>query len=178
MLKTRKHLLHSGLAATRASRVTARTRPLRNRRLVVVDIENLVGGAVTCARQARTACELFDFTRVSEPGDHVVIGASHFSILHSGLGWPNTRLVVGSGVDGADRALLEVLTEERVESRFDEVVIASGDGIFAEIATDLAEAGVRVTVVAPPGSCANRLRMAAHDTVHLGTWTSMSGEAA
>lgn len=178
MLKTQKHLMHRSLAATHASRVAARKRPFRDRRLVVVDIENLVGGAVTCARQARTARELFALTHVSEPGDHVVVGASHFSLLPSGLGWPNTRLVVGSGVDGADLALVEVLTEERVESRFDEVVIASGDGIFGEAAAALAAAGVRVIVVARHNSCANRLRMAAHETVHLGTWTSMFGEAA
>ena len=70
--------------------------------------------------------------------------------------------MVRSGVDGADRALLSVVENEGIAVRFEGVVIASGDGIFAEAAALFAGCGLSVTVVsreralyaAPPfGGC-------------------------
>lgn len=97
--------------------------------------------------------------------EQVVIGTSHVGVVAAGLGWRGPRLVARSGENGADLALLEVLTEERVEERFDEVVLVSGDGIFTEAVAALAAVGVEVTVVAHPGRCSKRLRLAARHTV-------------
>lgn len=87
--------------------------------------------------------------------------------MTAGLGWKGSRLVARSGENGADLALLEVLARERVEERFDEVVLVSGDGIFTDVVAALSAAGVHVTVVARREACSNRLRMAAARTLYI-----------
>jgi hypothetical protein len=99
--------------------------------------------------------------------EQVVIGTSHVGLLAIGAGWIRSRIVVRSGVNGADLALLDVLRHEHVEERFDELVLASGDGIFTDAVASLAAKGVAVTVVARPDSCSKRLRVAAGRTVLL-----------
>ena len=84
---------------------------------------------------------------------------------------------MGRGINGADHALIEVLSEERMPQRFNAVVIASGDGIFASVAADLAAAGLEVTVVAREGHLSARLRLAAQRVVLLLDAPSL-GEAA
>ena len=136
-------------------------RALRGRRLVVVDIENVVGGAVLTTAQAVGAHLSIKEVAALTGSELVVIGTSHIGLVPTGLGWRGPRLVVRSGENGADLALLAVLTEERVEERFDEVLLVSGDGIFTEAVAALGAAGVDVTVVAHPGRCSRRLRFAA-----------------
>ncbi|WP_409366232.1 NYN domain-containing protein [Mycolicibacterium septicum] len=102
-----------------------------------------------------------------KPRDQIVIGTSHVGLLATGVGWPGPRIVVRSGEDGADLALLEVLLDERVNERFEEVVVVSGDAIFADAVARLGELGVTVTVVARREACARRLRFAAARTVYL-----------
>lgn len=139
--------------------------PHPTRRLIVVDLENVVGGALLNARAADWATTLVLDAVAPVPGDLVVIGVAHNGLMCAGCAWPNLRYVLGSGESGADLALLEVL-DENVPARFSEVVIVSGDGIFAEKAADLGAAGVRVTVVSRPSRLARRLRMVVQDT-HL-----------
>jgi hypothetical protein len=136
-------------------------RSLRGRRLVVVDIENVVGGAVMTTEQAVGAHLAVKHVAELSGTEQVVLGTSHFGAVPTGLGWPGPRLVVRSGQDGADLALLGVLIEERIAERFDEVVLVSGDGIFTEAVAALGAAGVEVTVVAHTSRCSKRLRMAA-----------------
>lgn len=136
-------------------------RLLRGRRLVVVDIENMVGGAVLSQAQADAAWRGIEQVILLRGDDHIVIGASHLSALAAGLSRPSARLLVRSGLNGADSVLLEVLDEENVENRFDEVVVISGDGIFADTIARLGGLGVPVTIVARLGHVARRLRMAA-----------------
>ena len=148
-----------------AAALPQKKRSLRGRRLVVVDIENVVGGAVLTVEQAVGAHLSIEELAALNGSEHVVIGTSHVGVVSTGLGWRGPRLVVRSGENGADLALLEVLTEERVEERFDEVVLVSGDGIFAEAVAALGAAGLDVTVVAPAGHCSKRLRLAAQRSI-------------
>jgi len=142
---------------------------LRGRRLVVVDIENMVGGAVMTVEQASEACLSLRRAAGLKGDEQVIIGTSHNGAMSAWLGWqgPRPRLVVRSGQDGADLELLEVLTHERIAERFDEVILASGDGIFTAAVAALAAAGVAVTVIARPGKCSKRLSMAATRTFLL-----------
>ena len=141
-------------------------RRTRTRRLVLVDIENMVGGAVHDSESVVWAKQQFDSLVDLRPGDHVVVGTSHIGLLETGCNWPHARYVVGSGPDGADLALLEVL-EENVAARYGEVVIVSGDGIFTQKVADLTSRGLRVTVIAHPDGLAARLRLAAQHTTYL-----------
>lgn len=134
---------------------------------MVVDIENVVGGAVMRPEQAAWAHYTIQAAVSLSEREQVVIGTSHVGVLATGIGWRGPRIVVRSGVDGADLALLDVLTEERIEERFDDLVLASGDGIFADVVASLGASGVNVTVVARSDRCSNRLRLAARDVVCL-----------
>lgn len=144
-------------------------RAMRGRCLVVVDIQNMVGGAVMDATEAAQVRQCLQKAVGLRGDEQVIIGVSHFDVLEAGLGWPGAGLRVRSGKDGADLALLEVLTEERIAERFDEVVLASGDGIFTDAVAALGAAGVTVTVVAHREGCSKRLRMAASRTIFLKT---------
>ena len=97
---------------------------------------------------------------------HVVIGTSHIGCLDTALAWPNKQYVVNSGPDGADLALLGEIDALRID-RYDEIVLVSGDGIFADAIASLARQGARVTVVAHYGHCSSRLRLAAARTIYL-----------
>jgi hypothetical protein len=131
------------------------------RRLVLVDVENFLGRRyVTRASSAWTARKLREVLELG-PADQVVVGTSHEeNVVPAGMGWQDARHVFDVGADGAERALIAVLTEG-VEDRFTEVVVVSGDHIFAESLAELAAAGVATTVVAQSAGLSKRLRIAA-----------------
>lgn len=135
-----------------------------SRRMIVVDIENVNGGAVLSVDQASWARKLIEGSIAPQHDDQVVVGSARIDCLNSGLAWPEARLVVRDGADGADLALLEVL-DENLATRFSEVVIVSGDHIFAESIFKLKAAGIRVTVVGHRGRLATALRFAADETI-------------
>lgn len=143
-----------------------RQRALRGRRLVVVDIENLVGGAVLASAQAAWARRAIHEAIHLSGKEQVVIGTSHIGMMAVGLGWSGTRIVMRSGANGADKALIQVLGE-RIAARFDELVLASGDGIFSRPIAQLSSDGVQVTVLARDGHCSLRLQESAQRTVYL-----------
>jgi hypothetical protein len=150
-----------------ATWVLARTEgKYEGRRLFVVDIENIVGGACLLAENVSRAKHSLLEAVEPLPGDHIVVGVSHIGLIHVGCSWPDLRYVVQSGPDGADLKLLEVLNEN-IPSRFGEVVLASGDGIFAEAVSALGAHGVTVTVVAGREKLSRRLELAAARVVFL-----------
>jgi hypothetical protein len=87
----------------------------------------------------------------------------------TGTGWLGPRRVLDprSGPDGADHALLDVLSGENIVDRFPHVVLVSGDGIFSEPIAEIGREGVRTTIVARRRSLSRRLRMAAHEVLYL-----------
>lgn len=137
---------------------TQHSRHLTGRTAVLVDIENIIGSTnfdacdVTMAR-ARIH-EMVDC-----PDDaHVIVATTVGHLLcPAHAGWPGARLVWRRGKDGADLALADVALNENLIARFDRVVLASGDGIFAVVATWLQQHGVAVTVVSRPESLSRAL---------------------
>jgi len=156
--------------------MSKRSRCVPGRRLIAVDIENVIGGTVRPA-QARQARSEITTVLGSRDTDQLVIGVSPCNLLSCWTVWPGPRYVVRSGKDGADLALLEVLTDENIEARFDEVVLISGDGIFTDAAADLGSHGVRVTVLANPGRLSTDLWLAATDVRPLRAWHRPSRNA-
>ena len=93
--------------------------------------------------------------------DQVVIACGRFSVDVVGFEWRGPRrLVFRAGMNGADLELLEILETEGVGDRFAEIVLVSGDGIFAEVVSRLG-LHADVTVASRAESCSRRLRMAA-----------------
>lgn len=139
---------------------SSRHRAARQRRLILIDIENVGGGPLLDRRVvARASREIVQAVK-PRPGDQVILGVSHAGLLEAAHHWPSIRYVVRSGRNGADLALLEVL-DENVSSRFKEVVLVSGDGIFATVIAELALHGTTSTVVAHAKSLSHQLKLAA-----------------
>jgi hypothetical protein len=120
-----------------------------NRELHLIDIENELGtDAIRAGDIARFRTFYIEANNVPAHAHIVVATSSSQSLLEAAIGWPGARTVWLPGQDGADRALLEVAFEENVEKRYDKIVIASGDHIFAEAAETLQNLGVKVKVFA------------------------------
>lgn len=148
------------------------------RRIVLIDIENIVGGGVSLPGQVHGAQAAIAEAIGQRDHDHVVVACGRFSVNVVGFEWAGPRrLVFRGGNNGADLELLDILETERVGDRFDEVVVVSGDGIFADVVSFLG-LGTDVTVVSRPESCSRRLRMAAKYVLDLDYDPSVITEAA
>jgi hypothetical protein len=156
------------------------------RRMMCVDIENVVGGAPRHSSQVEWAQGALVGAIDALPNEHVVIGVSHAGLLAVGTTWRGPRRILPprSGPNGADFAILQVLAEENVADRYSELVLASGDGIFSETVAALAAVGLPVTVIAHRGRLSHRLRLAAATVIYLpyppddGPAASAAGEVA
>ena len=132
--------------------------PVSSRCFAIVDLENLCGGADRVGRMQSQIRTIF------EQHEHAiqmtVVGCGRLA-LHSNPDflwtWSDARLVSRAGVDGADRALCEVLNDEPVAQRSWVLQIWSGDHIFAPLAKKLRRKGVRVEVFAAEDSLARSL---------------------
>lgn len=153
--------------STKGGRLSTKL-PRAGRQLHVLDVENLMGGThFTAAEVSRLRTRYTTLISVA-PMAQVVVGASAGqSALAAGVGWTGAGLRMRFGRDGADLALLALLEREKVADRFEEVFIASGDGIFAPVAAQLAAQGAMVTVVSRREALARVLRLAAHRVIHL-----------
>jgi hypothetical protein len=141
---------------------------LEGRVLHLVDLENLAGCADFSIHEAARLYRAYARSAPHGRVDQVVLATSHYAALQAWFGWPaSTRRLVRSGRHGADLALLEVLERESVESRFEHVVLGSGDGVFAFKAAGLQAAGLGVTVVARQGALSRQLRLAARDVRYI-----------
>ncbi len=116
----------------------------------ILDVENLAGTPDCSEERMADVAASYERLVAIGPMDQITIGCSHFAAERGALlGWEQShRLVFGSGPDGADLALIDILDSENIGGRFDHVVIGSGDGIFALWCAKLKAQGVEVTVVA------------------------------
>src|SRR4051812_40469380 len=103
-----------------------------HRTLHLLDIENLLGEPRPTADSVRRARSAYEAHVLVGDDDLLVVACNHGCALTVGLAYADARMVVRSGHDGADLALLEVLAEHEILGRFDAVVVASGDGIFTD----------------------------------------------
>lgn len=145
----------------------AKKRIRQGRRLVLVDIENLAGGADLGPTSVTAWHDDLAASGLVRGGDQVVLAGSHHAMQVAAFAWPGQPLrKVRSGPDGADLALLDHL-DDTVVQRFDSVVIVSGDGIFTSAVAPLTSQGVIVTVAARTETLSARLRLAATHVVFL-----------
>lgn len=135
------------------------------RRLILVDIENAARGpkmTVAQVRMLRTEItESLDLTL----WDQVIVGCSHIAMVNAKAGWPRARVVVRSGPDGADLALLAELGHIDVR-RFAGLVLVSGDHLFAPA---ISTAALPTTVLGHRDGLSQRLRLAATHVRYLST---------
>jgi hypothetical protein len=145
------------------------------RALHLIDIENLTG--LPRPTTAEVAAWHEAYRPLIRDHDLVVVACNHGAFTSVAWGWPNARRLVRSGANGADEALLDVLKCERVDQRFDAVVVASGDGIFTDAVARLGRLGIAVTVVSRREALSRRLRMAARHILCLTPLPALSRSA-
>ena len=146
-----------------------------HRQFHAVDVENLLGTPRFDQQDITTLKTRYDAIAAVNSCAHIALATSHpVGLLTAGLAWASARRVWYPGRDGADRALLEVLDEEAIAERFGEVIIGSGDGIFASVAARLAAHGSRVTVVARRGHLSRALKLSAHEVRYLDAFVGLS----
>ncbi len=160
---------HPLLSRQRARRAIKRSAERAARTLHVVDVENLVGCGKPALPAVTALRSLYGDVVHITPLDQIVVACNPGCLLDVAVGWGLgcARYRAGAGRDGADWELLDVLESERVGERFSQVVIASGDDIFAPMAARLAAAGCHVTVVSRRTSLSAQLRLAAMRVVYL-----------
>lgn len=141
---------------TRSARRPA-SRP-RGRTLHLLDVENLAGGTSNGDGGVAAALAAYRATVRVSPADHVVLGTGPTFACSAAAAWPGARLRVGHGIDGADLALLGDVDPAFAATRYDRVVIGSGDHIFCSLVSALRPLGVAVVVVAPASAISRDLR--------------------
>jgi hypothetical protein len=113
---------------------------VNERSIALIDVENLVPDVnIATEQDAVDAVDLVVATAELSPSDLIVIACGPRFLKRAGFGLsvakPGCRIVCRSGKDGADKALIdEVADSDWIESRFDRVVIGSGDHAFADAA--------------------------------------------
>jgi NYN domain len=140
-----------------------------SRRSIYLDIENIAGTPIPRAPQARTAFNAFIGACDHQEYGRMTVACNHLAAptVALELGLSGSQLQRGSGVDGADRALLAVIRDDLLSRRVDEIVIGSGDGIFARELTDLRHLIVKLEIVAVEGTLSRALQKLADDVILL-----------
>lgn len=152
-------------------------RKTAGRRIVLIDIENVVGGLAAVRDYVSWAKVVVGECVPAQPDDQVVIGVGPTGLLDLAYGWKGVRYVMRPGQNGADLALLDVL-DENIAARFTEVVLVSGDGIFTHAIAALAARGLATTVVANASGLSRRLELAAAEVRLLPEQPSLRSAAA
>jgi hypothetical protein len=153
--------------------VPDRALPLRRhlpagRALHILDIENLMGGPREGATSLHITSQLYRTAVRISTSDQVVVGANPRLAVDLWPEWKGTHLVFGKGPDGADKALLSTINDARnIASRFDRVVIGSGDGIFTNAVYALRSLGIAVGVVGRERTVSHALANAADFVVFI-----------
>jgi len=113
-----------------------------DRRLVLIDIENIVGGSEATAAEVAEALEALRDTIGT--GEHDVwLIACGPSLLATAMSVLPKNVLMGRGIDGADLRLVEHMDPAAVAGRFRSVALASADTqAFRAAVALLAEAGV------------------------------------
>lgn len=143
------------------------------RAIHLIDLENLIGSGRFTSASAGLALQIYR-TRVHiGPSDLEIVGVSSgaamLAVHRAGF---TGRLAFVKGHDGADKALIEIMSNEGIHERFERLYCASGDGGFTDIVAHLGRHGAHVTVVANPKGLSKQLRMAARDVISINVWTT------
>jgi len=130
---------------------------IKKPKLYLIDIENLIDGLIF-TRSIMRLREIIQNSIPVKSDDIVIVGTDITGMSRTiTAAWPQAQCLFRRGRDGADHALLRELCLRDL-SNFSEVVIASGDHIFAEEAARLLLEGFSVTVLARKGAISRLLR--------------------
>ena len=164
-MKERSRQHHKNPTAKKGERRPRKTTPGPTRRLLLIDIENYCGKGNLQPADVRIARTEICRDLELGGGDLVVIGTSHSNnCFVCGTEWEGPRQVLRRGHDGADVALIDAFGEYRLDT-FSSLVIVSGDGIFADIASCARNKEKAVTIVSRIEGLSGKLRETTNDVI-------------
>lgn len=124
----------------------------------LIDLENLYGsGRLSYDAVKQTRLAYLEEVGVQE-GDLVLVAAGIGNRLTVTNGWPGALYKFREGLNGADIALAEFMSEFHSSHRYNRAFLGSGDGGLAPYAEFLRKTGLDIVVVARPTSTSYRLR--------------------
>ncbi|MCB0863388.1 MAG: hypothetical protein KDB66_09275 [Solirubrobacterales bacterium] len=138
-----------------------------DRAIHLLDVENLCGTPAFNDQDLIALQRRYSELIPIGPEDLVVVASSHYRARELMFGWTDARPLFGSGPDGADKCLLDVIFHEGIEGRFSHIVIGSGDGIFSPACRHLEAHGPSITVVARNRRSLSRYISAATEDIRL-----------
>jgi hypothetical protein len=138
------------------------------RTMHLIDIENLCMASNPTLEQVIEARRCYlELVKPGE-GDQFLVTVSSKSNLEAvAFGWQGASLKLHEGHDGADILLAEAIVEDHLESRFDKVVVASGDGGLAPFVTHLKSLLKNVVVVSQPTAIAFAMRVSGAQVLYV-----------
>ena len=138
------------------------------RTMHLIDIENLCMAPNPTLEQVIAARRSYlSLVRPGQNDQFFVTVSSRHNLASAAFGWPGANLKVLEGHDGADILLAEAIVEDHLESRFDKVVVASGDGGLAPFVTHLQTLVKNVVVVSQPTAIAFSMRVSGAQVQYL-----------
>lgn len=144
---------------------------MHTRRLILIDIENFNGGPVQTPAQAKWCRRALGHWLNIHNDEQVIIAADSTTLTNVFAGWPRCRLLEGRGENGADMRLLEVM-DENLHNKYTELILVSGDRIYAEKISQLAGQGLPTTVYSHQAALSKRLAFAATTVITSATTTT------
>ena len=135
----------------------------------LIDAENLLGGPNAPGSSVRHLWQVYRFGVPSTPNDQYFWASSQRLARNAVGALPaqGLRVLVRDGKDGADKALLDMVDLDHLVRRFRRLVIASGDGKFADVAIAARAAGLHVHLVTGVSDCSRRLNRMASTRARL-----------
>jgi len=142
------------------------------RRLIAVDLENLLGVQPDIASQScweAALSGLLDSVEYCEGVDRLVVGVGHDWVFTvADLAPASARIVTRDGFSGADLALCDELADTGfIARRYQQVIIGSGDHEFVESVRSVRACGAVVTVAAIAVQASSELASLADAVVWL-----------
>lgn len=141
------------------------TQPART--LHLVDLENLASTTHVSEAVAHETAAQYLLAAEYTAGDLLVVASSHRNGLAARVAFPSATVRWRSGRNGADLALVDAYSEFD-PSRFNRLVLGSGDGIFAGLVAAARWSGLNVTVISRRRNTSMALRAAATSVTLLG----------
>jgi len=137
------------------------SRSQKGRTAYFLDVDNLCGTGLAPKHQVEGALIAIRAKFHPSTDDQIYCAATAKAAFYCKQYWPNCSVRVGRGVDGSDICLLNDADPQWLSKRFERVVIASADGIFADLAIELQKLGVKVIIAATSQKVSQKLRAVA-----------------
>ncbi|KQZ88493.1 hypothetical protein ASD62_03345 [Phycicoccus sp. Root563] len=134
----------------------------------LIDLENLVGGPSAPDTTIERVWAAYHGGIPRSPMDQMIVGSSRFFARRTWWLLPEgIQRRARDGQDGGELAILEEIDLDHLVTRFRRLVIASGDGRFAELAAAARRRGLHVHHVTGIGRPSHKLLTAAHSHARL-----------